>query len=153
MHYGLIPLHGNDIVNIGYAWSLVQIWSNIPLRFHLPKWGEGKGNSRTGNRTYIHTDLIGLLKVFFTPMSWLSNEPANFGPLLSATNYWTYVLMRGWIQIFVTRLFGDLFRLFQSCPCDYQTNGERVRATGILGILTETLSYNAIKSSLLSFNT
>ena len=39
-------------------------------------------------------------------------------------------------RIFVTRIFGDIFRLFQSCPYDYQTIGARVRATGIVGILT-----------------
>ena len=39
-------------------------------------------------------------------------------------------------RIFVTRIFGDIFRLFQSCACDYQTNGARVRATDIVGILT-----------------
>ena len=39
-------------------------------------------------------------------------------------------------HIYVTRLFGVIFRLFQSCPYDYQTNGARVRATGIVGILT-----------------
>ena len=40
---------------------------------------------------------------------------------------------------YVTRLFGVLFRLFQSCPYDYQTNGARVCATGIVGILTLVL--------------
>ena len=44
------------------------------------------------------------------------------------------------IRIFVTRLFGDLFRLFQSCACDYQTNGARVRATDIVLILTHPLN-------------
>ena len=39
-------------------------------------------------------------------------------------------------RIYVTRLFGVIFRLFQSCPYDYQANGARVRATGIVGILT-----------------
>ena len=43
-------------------------------------------------------------------------------------------------RIFVTRLFGDIFRLFQSCPFDYQTNGARVFATGIVGILTHPLN-------------
>ena len=76
-------------------------------------------------------------------MSWLSNEPTNVGSLLFATNYWTSVLMHGWIQIFVTRLFGDIFRLFQSCLCNYQTNGLRVRTTGILGILTTWYSSNS----------
>ena len=38
-------------------------------------------------------------------------------------------------RIYVTRLFGVIFRLFQSCPYDYQTNGARIRATGIVGIL------------------
>ena len=41
-------------------------------------------------------------------------------------------------RIFVTRLFGDIFRLFQSCPYDYQNNGARICATGIVGILTYT---------------
>ena len=80
-------------------------------------------------------------RAIFTLMSWLSNEPTNVGSLLFATNYWTYVLMHGWTRIFVTRLFGDLFRLFQSCPCNYQTNGARVRATGIVGILTHPLNH------------
>ena len=35
-------------------------------------------------------------------------------------------------RIFVTRLFGVIFRLFQSCLYDYQTNGARVRATCIV---------------------
>ena len=58
-------------------------------------------------------------------MSWLGNEPTDVGSLLFATNYWTSVLMHGWIRIFVTQLFGDIFRLFQSCPCECQTNDER----------------------------
>ena len=56
--------------------------------------------------------------LFFSLMSWLSNELTNVGSLLFATNYWMSVLMHGWIWIFVTRLFGDLFPLFQSCPWD-----------------------------------
>ena len=40
------------------------------------------------------------------------------------------------MRIFVTRLYGNLFRLFQSCPYDYHTNGARVCATGVVGILT-----------------
>ena len=43
-------------------------------------------------------------------------------------------------RIYVTRLFGVIFRLFQSFPYDYQTNGARVRATGIVGILTHHLN-------------
>ena len=39
-------------------------------------------------------------------------------------------------RIYVTRLFGVIFRLFQYYPYNYQTNGARVRATGIVGILT-----------------
>ena len=41
---------------------------------------------------------------------------------------------------YVTRLFGVIFRPFQSCPYDYQTNGARVHATGIVGILTHALN-------------
>ena len=40
------------------------------------------------------------------------------------------------LRIFVTRVFGDIFRLFQSCPYDYQTTGARIHATGIVRILT-----------------
>ena len=76
----------------------------------------------------------------FTLMSWLSNEPKNVCSLLFATNYWTSVLMHVWIRIFVTRLFGNLFCLFQYCPCNYQTNRARVRATGIVGISTDPLN-------------
>ena len=43
--------------------------------------------------------------------------------------------MHGWMLIFVTWLFGNIFLLFQSCPYDYQTNGARVHITGIVGIL------------------
>ena len=75
-------------------------------------------------------------RAVFTLMSWIINEPTNVGSLLFSTNYWTSVLMHGWIWIFVTRLFVDLFRLFQYCSCNYHTNGARVRATGIVGILT-----------------
>ena len=78
-------------------------------------------------------------RTIFTLMSWLSNEPTNVGSLLFATNYWTSVLMHVWIRIFVTRLLGDLFRLFQSLPCNYQTNGMRVRTTGIVVILTKVM--------------
>ena len=74
-------------------------------------------------------------------MSLPSNEPTNVGSLFFATNYWMSVLMHGLIRIFVTRLFGDLFCLFQSCPCDYQTNGARVRVTGIVVILTHSLNH------------
>ena len=88
---------------------------------------------------------ISCWRVVFTLMSWLSNEPTNVGSLLFATNYWTSVLMHGWMRIFVTRLFGDLFRLFQSCPHDYQTNGARVRATGIVGILTKRLTKKEVQ--------
>ena len=73
-------------------------------------------------------------------MSWLSNEPTNDGLLLFATNYWTSILMHGWIWIFVTRLFGDLFRLFQSCLRNYHINGARVRVTGIVEILTQNIN-------------
>ena len=56
-------------------------------------------------------------------------------------------------RIFITRLFGDLFRMFQSCPYNYQTNGARVRATIIVGIITEPelggKFYNAIKGKVL----
>ena len=55
----------------------------------------------------------------------------NIGRLSLCTVEW---------QIFVTRLFGDLFRLFQSCPYDFQNNGARVRAAGIVGILTHPLN-------------
>ena len=37
-------------------------------------------------------------------------------------------------------LFGVIFRLFQSCPYDYQTNDARIRVTGIVGILTHPLN-------------
>ena len=73
-------------------------------------------------------------------MSWLSNEPTNVGSLLFATNYWTSFLMHSWIWIFVTGLFSDLFCLFHSYPWDYQTNGARVRATGIVVISTQPLN-------------
>ena len=43
-------------------------------------------------------------------------------------------------RIFVTRLFGDILRLFQYCPYEYQTNGVRVRATGIVVIWTHPLN-------------
>ena len=43
-------------------------------------------------------------------------------------------------RILVTRLFSNIIRLFQSCPYDYQTNGARVHATGIVGILTHPLN-------------
>ena len=39
-------------------------------------------------------------------------------------------------RTYVTRLFGVIFRPFQSCPYDYQNNCARVRATSIVGILT-----------------
>ena len=53
-------------------------------------------------------------------------------PTIGRLFLWTVV----W-HIFVTRLFGVIFRLFQSCLYDNQTNGARVRATGIVGILTQ----------------
>ena len=48
--------------------------------------------------------------------------------------------MHGWMQIFVTRLFGDLFCLFQSSLYNYQTNGAYVCVTGIVGIFTHPLN-------------
>ena len=68
-------------------------------------------------------------------MSWLSNEPMNAGSLLFATNYWTSVLMHGCMKYLRHTTICVIFRLFQSCPYDYQTNGARVHITGIVGIL------------------
>ena len=52
-------------------------------------------------------------------------------------------------RIYVTRLFGVIFRLFQSFSYDYQTNGARVRATGIGVILTGTIVF---KSMIIALN-
>ena len=71
-----------------------------------------------------------------------------FLPTIGHLSLWTVV----W-RIYVTRLFGVIFHLFQSGPYDYHTNGARVRATGIVGILKPTawplLSLISIDGTLL----
>ena len=128
------------IFDVDTAWCAVDLLKDFVKKCRC--------NSISGwNSAFVIVHCVLLLttsqlcwRAIFTLMSWLSNELKNVGSLLFATNYWTSILMHGWIRIFVTRLFGDLFRLFQSCPCDYQTNGARDGYCGNINRVTIVIS-------------
>ena len=77
-------------------WLTVNYFNRIFVRFTIVTltWDEFVSNSIVLPTIRLKSMCW---RVVFTLLIWLSNEPTNVGSLLFATNYWTSVLMHGWM--------------------------------------------------------